>query len=74
MISVIILIQRRQFEQVKTVIPVILGVLKSVSLEADDEDKDTEELFHKAIVLAESIQAVCKKLVRDILVRTILFS
>lgn len=55
-------------------IPVILGVLKSVSLEADDEDKDTEELFHKAIVLAESIQAVCKKLVRDILVRTILFS
>ncbi|XP_009595911.1 aberrant root formation protein 4 [Nicotiana tomentosiformis] len=60
--KVIILIQRRQFEQVKTVIPVILGVLKSVSLEADDEDKDTEELFHKAIVLAESIQAVCKKL------------
>lgn len=58
----------------KTVIPVILGVLKSVSLEADVEDKDTEELFHKAIGLAESIQAVCKKLVRDILVRTILFS
>ncbi|XP_060208807.1 aberrant root formation protein 4 [Lycium barbarum] len=60
--KVIILIQRRQFEQVKAAIPVILGALKSVSLEADEEDKDTEELFQKAIAVADSIQAVCKKL------------
>ncbi|XP_059305246.1 aberrant root formation protein 4 [Lycium ferocissimum] len=60
--KVIILIQRRQFEQVKAAIPVILGVLKSVSSEADEEDKDTEELFQKAIAVADSIQAVCKKL------------
>ncbi|KAJ8533506.1 hypothetical protein K7X08_006830 [Anisodus acutangulus] len=60
--KVIILIQRRQFEQVKAAIPVILGVLKSVSLEGDEEDKDTEDIFQKAIAVADSIQAVCKKL------------
>ncbi|XP_055820197.1 aberrant root formation protein 4 isoform X3 [Solanum dulcamara] len=59
---VIILIKRRQFEQVKAAVPVILGVLKSMSLETDEEGKDTEDLFHKAIALADSIQAVCKKL------------
>ncbi|KAL3330045.1 hypothetical protein AABB24_034082 [Solanum stoloniferum] len=60
--KVIILIKRRQFEQVKAAVPVILGVLKSMSLEADEEGKDTEDLFHKAIALADSIQAVCKML------------
>ncbi|XP_006355169.1 aberrant root formation protein 4 isoform X1 [Solanum tuberosum] len=60
--KVIILIKRRQFEQVKVAVPVILGVLKSMSLEADEEGKDTEDLFHKAIALADSIQAVCKLL------------
>ncbi|XP_055820196.1 aberrant root formation protein 4 isoform X2 [Solanum dulcamara] len=60
--KVIILIKRRQFEQVKAAVPVILGVLKSMSLETDEEGKDTEDLFHKAIALADSIQAVCKKL------------
>lgn len=60
--KVIILIKRRQFEQVKAAVPVILGVLKSMSLETDEEGIDTEDLFHKAIVLADSIQVVCKKL------------
>lgn len=59
--KVIILIKRRQFEQVKAAVPVILGVLKSMSLETDEEGIDTEDLFHKAIALADSIQAVCKK-------------
>lgn len=74
MVSVIILIKRRQFEQVKAAVPVILGVLKSMSLETDEEGIDTEDLFHKAIVLADSIQVVCKKLVCDIPVFCILFS
>jgi len=74
LVSVIILIKRRQFEQVKAAVPVILGVLKSMSLEADEEGKDTEDLFHKAIALADSIQAVCKLLVCDIPVFCILFS
>ncbi|MCE3052259.1 hypothetical protein HAX54_052016 [Datura stramonium] len=60
--DVIILIKRRHFEQVKAAVPVILGVLKSVSLGADEEDKGTEDLFHKAIAVADSIQAVCRKL------------
>ncbi|XP_015062332.1 aberrant root formation protein 4 [Solanum pennellii] len=60
--KVIILIKRRQFEQVKAAVPVILGVLKSMSLEADEEDKDTEDIFHKAIAIADSIQAVCEGL------------
>ncbi|CAN4115634.1 unnamed protein product [Withania somnifera] len=60
--KVIILIKRRQFEQVKAAVPVILGVLKSASLEADEEGKDTVDLFHKAIALANSMQAVCNKL------------
>lgn len=74
LVSVIILIKRRQFEQVKAAVPVILGVLKSMSVETDEEGKDTEDLFHKAISLADSIQAVCKELVRDIPVFCILFS
>lgn len=60
--KVIILIKRRHFEQVKAAVPVILGVLKSVSLGAYEEDKGTEDLFHKAIALADSIQAACRKL------------
>ncbi|KAF3631035.1 putative aberrant root formation protein 4-like isoform X2 [Capsicum annuum] len=62
LVSVVILIKRRQFEQVKAAVPVILGVLKSVSLEAYEEGTDTEDLFLNAFALADSIQAVCKKL------------
>ncbi|PHU09285.1 hypothetical protein BC332_21145 [Capsicum chinense] len=61
LVSVVILIKRRQFEQVKAAVPVILGVLKSVSLEAYEEGTDTEDLFLNAFALADSIQAVCKK-------------
>ncbi|KAM3270188.1 aberrant root formation protein 4 isoform X1 [Capsicum chacoense] len=60
--KVIIRIKRRQFEQVKAAVPVILGVLKSVSLEAYEEGTDTEDLFLNAFGLADSIQSVCKKL------------
>lgn len=63
--SVFVSIQRRHFEQVKAGIPVILNVLKVISSESDDGDADSEDLFNRAICIANSIQAVCEKLVGD---------
>ncbi|KAJ0090255.1 hypothetical protein Patl1_12539 [Pistacia atlantica] len=59
--KVLLFTQRRHFEQVKVAVPVILKVLKSVSSESDDEN--TEPLFDRAIGIADSIHAVCAKLV-----------
>ncbi|CAH9086805.1 unnamed protein product [Cuscuta europaea] len=63
-------IQRRQFEQVKSAVPVVLHVLNHVSLEMDeDEDVDANAnanagaLFFKATDIANSIEAICRKLV-----------
>ncbi|CAH9084087.1 unnamed protein product [Cuscuta epithymum] len=63
-------IQRRQFEQVKSAVPVVLHVLNHVSLEMDeDEDVDANAnanagaLFFKATDIANSIEAICGKLV-----------
>lgn len=65
LVSVLIRIQRRQFEQVKAAVPVVLQVLNSMTLQTDDEDADARDLFSKAIDIADSVQAVCAKLVSD---------
>ncbi|VFQ60725.1 unnamed protein product [Cuscuta campestris] len=62
--KVLLRIQRRQFQQVKSAVPVILRILNHTTLEMDDEDPDADygTLFFKAIDIANSIQAVCEKL------------
>ncbi|VFQ84788.1 unnamed protein product [Cuscuta campestris] len=62
--KVLLRIQRRQFQLVKSAVPVILRILKHATLEMDDEDPDADygTLFFKAIDIANSIQAVCEKL------------
>ena len=59
--SVLISIQRRQFEQVKEAVPLILKVLKAVSLDSDEQE--LEDVFVKAVEIAKSIYEVCDKLV-----------
>ncbi|KAK7383476.1 hypothetical protein VNO78_29155 [Psophocarpus tetragonolobus] len=61
--KVFISIQRRQFEQVKEAVPIILNVLKAVSLESDEAE--LEDVFDKAVEIANSIYEVCNKLERD---------
>ncbi|KAJ9702662.1 hypothetical protein PVL29_004411 [Vitis rotundifolia] len=60
--KVFLSIPRRHFEQVKEAVPVILSVLKAMTSELDDEDTDSEDLFVRAISIANSIQTVCGKL------------
>ncbi|KAI3470264.1 hypothetical protein Pfo_026927 [Paulownia fortunei] len=62
LMKVLVLIQRRHYKQVKTAVPVILNVLKTMSSKSDDEDTDYEKLFHKATGIAYSIRAICVKL------------
>ena len=59
--SVFISIQRRQFEQVKEAVPIILNVLKAVALDSDDAE--LEGVFDRAVGIANSIYEVCNKLV-----------
>lgn len=61
--SVLLSTQRRQFEQAKVAVPVILKVLKTVSLEEDDENRECQHLFDQAIGIADAIRQVCLKLV-----------
>ncbi|XXG58970.1 hypothetical protein AAC387_Pa04g1144 [Persea americana] len=64
LLKVFLRIQRRHFEQVKVAFPVILNVLKVVSLESEDEDKDSlRELVSRAIDIATSVQTIGEKLV-----------
>ncbi|KAE9588995.1 hypothetical protein Lal_00012667 [Lupinus albus] len=58
--KVFVLIKRRQFEQAKEAIPIILNVLTAVSLESDDEE--LEGVFERAAEIANSIYEVCIKL------------
>ncbi|XP_052209684.1 aberrant root formation protein 4 isoform X2 [Diospyros lotus] len=60
--KVFISINRRQFEQVKEAVPVVINVLKTMSLESDEEDTGYEALLHRSIDIAKSIQAVSMKL------------
>ncbi|CAJ1972043.1 unnamed protein product [Sphenostylis stenocarpa] len=61
--KVFISIQRHQFEQVKEAIPIILNVLKAVSLESEEEE--LEDVFDRAVGIANSINQVCSKLEGD---------
>ncbi|KAG4944301.1 hypothetical protein JHK85_048947 [Glycine max] len=54
---------RRQFEQVKVAVPIILNILKAVSLES--EEAELEDVFDTAVEIANSIYEVCNKLERD---------
>ncbi|KAH9798922.1 Aberrant root formation protein 4 [Citrus sinensis] len=51
-----ILCERRHFEQAKVAVPVILKVLKTVSLEEDDENRECQHLFDQAIGIADAIR------------------
>ncbi|KAH9760488.1 Aberrant root formation protein 4 [Citrus sinensis] len=53
-----ILCERRHFEQAKVAVPVILKVLKTVSLEEDDENRECQHLFDQAIGIADAIRQV----------------
>ncbi|THG23518.1 hypothetical protein TEA_004597 [Camellia sinensis var. sinensis] len=55
--KVFLSIQRRQFEQVKEAVPVIINVLKAMSSELDEGDTDYEDLLNRSIDVANSIQA-----------------
>ncbi|XP_020235649.1 aberrant root formation protein 4 [Cajanus cajan] len=61
--KVFISIQRRQFEHIKEAVPIILNVLKAVSLESEDDE--LEDVFDRAVDIANSIYEVCNKLERD---------
>ncbi|KAL2963463.1 hypothetical protein AAZX31_17G202600 [Glycine max] len=61
--KVLLSIQRRQFEQVKVAVPIILNILKAVSLES--EEAELEDVFDTAVEIANSIYEVCNKLERD---------
>lgn len=56
-------IQRRHFEQLKAVVPVVLKVLKVVSSESDTDNTKLKDLFDRALSIANSVHAVCTKLV-----------
>ena len=59
-------IQRRHFEQIKVVVPVVLNALKAVDFETCDEDVKCDTLYDRAMDIANSIQSVCVKLVRGV--------
>ncbi|XP_027182683.1 aberrant root formation protein 4 isoform X3 [Coffea eugenioides] len=60
--KVFVSIRKRQFEQVKAAVPVILNALKAIVLDSDDEDADLGDIFHKANCIADSMKAVCLEL------------
>ncbi|KAK7260920.1 hypothetical protein RIF29_27221 [Crotalaria pallida] len=55
--KVFVLIKRHHFKQVKEAVPIILNELKAVSLESDDAE--LEDVFDKAVEVANSIYKVC---------------
>lgn len=56
-------IQRRHFEQIKVVVPVVLNALKAVDFGTSDGDVKCDTLYGRAMDIASSIQSVCGKLV-----------
>ncbi|VVB14021.1 unnamed protein product [Arabis nemorensis] len=57
--KVFISVQRRHYEQLRVAVPIVLNVLKDMSLETDVQ---VEDLFEKALGIAVSIQDVSSKL------------
>lgn len=62
-LTVLLAIQRRHFEQVKVAVPVVLNVLKAVCSEFSARDTECMNLFISALGIADSIRAICEKLV-----------
>ena len=62
--SVFLSLQRRHFEQVRQATRIIFKVLKGVSSELEDE-AELQKMFDRAVGIADSIHAVCMKLVSD---------
>ncbi|KAL1533174.1 aberrant root formation protein 4 [Salvia divinorum] len=60
--KVIVLIQRRLYEQVKHAVPIILNVLTTLCLKSDEEDTDYEKLFYRTTGIACSIRTISVKL------------
>ncbi|KAK4791861.1 hypothetical protein SAY86_022296 [Trapa natans] len=60
---VFISLKRRQYKQVKAAVPVVVRALKQACLSLDDEDELLEDLFSRAIGIAESIRNIQEKLV-----------
>ncbi|XP_062082842.1 aberrant root formation protein 4 [Humulus lupulus] len=60
--KVLISIQRRHFEQLKTAIPIVLKVLKVVSSELDNDCTELKDLYDGALSIANSVHSVCVKL------------
>lgn len=56
-------IQRRHFEQIKVVVPVVLNALKAINFETSEGDVKCDILYGRAMDIASSIQSVCVKLV-----------
>lgn len=61
--KVICSIQRRHFEQIKVVVPVVLNALKAINFETSEGDVKCDILYGRAMDIASSIQSVCVKLV-----------
>ncbi|XP_039018805.1 aberrant root formation protein 4-like [Hibiscus syriacus] len=55
-------IQRRLFEQIKVAVPVVVKVVKVISLETDSQDTELETLFDRVVVNAHAIQTVCSNM------------
>ncbi|PWA79684.1 YAP-binding/ALF4/Glomulin [Artemisia annua] len=53
--------QRRQFEQVKTALPVVFKVLEAMLSDPEEEDTRSADLLEKAILIASSLKAICVK-------------
>ncbi|XP_021769411.1 aberrant root formation protein 4-like [Chenopodium quinoa] len=55
-------ISRRQAEQIKVALPIILNAVKAASFDLDDRDIGFKDLFEGAISIANSMLGTCKKL------------
>ncbi|CAO2816903.1 unnamed protein product [Amaranthus hypochondriacus] len=55
-------LKRRQVEQIKVALPILLKSVKAAVIDVDDRDIDSENLFEGAICIADSILEICKKL------------
>ncbi|KNA17138.1 hypothetical protein SOVF_082920 [Spinacia oleracea] len=60
--KVFLSIQRRQVEQIKVALPIILNAVKAASFDLDDRVTSFKDLFEGAISIANSIIGTCKKL------------
>lgn len=60
--KVILSTRRHHFEQAKVALPIIVRVLKFVSLGSEDAETEVVRLFDRAVGIASSLLAVCSKL------------